>query len=187
MNKLIIAALGLTAIFAMIAFVVGMYVLNLNNTQATLLNTYQAKKEANKADLSNLKSKLPEIAAVSNDAMDDLERILTKYANARTPEASGQMMLWVQEQVPNVDMSVKKNLVNAISATRDSWTDRQKELIDISRAYNGNLSVQPSKFILMTMLGYKPIAADVVITEGTAKAFETLRDEPMDFTRRPKQ
>ena len=99
-------------------------------------------------ELSNLKSKLPEAASVTDAQMDKLAELLNSYAAARTPEADGALMLWVQESVPNIDQTTFLNLQNVLVWLRGIERLRQRELVDIARAYNVNLETQPSGTIL---------------------------------------
>jgi len=181
-TKLIIGgAVALVSIVTIFAVVSGVYCLSTYNTQQRLWNLYSSKVEANRADLSNLKSKLPEAARVSTAQMESLAQLFNGYAAARTPESNGAIMRWVQESIPNVDQTTFKNLQNIISATRDSWTERQKELVDISRAYNTNLDTQPSGLVLKVFGNFERIKPIVITTADTARAFETGRDEALDL------
>lgn len=180
-TKLILGGVVAVAFSFILTLVVGGYCLNTYNTQQRLLNLYTAKVEANKADLSNLKSKIPEAAQVTGKQMEDLGRLFTQYAEARTPEANGALVRWVQESVPNVDQKTYLNLQNIITSTRDSWTDRQKELVDISRVYNTNLDTQPSGLVLSIFGKFERLKPIVIITGDTARAFETSRDEPLQL------
>jgi len=185
MNKVMIGLLGLLAVFVIFLIIAVVSIMGTYNQQMVLKNQYMAKVDANKADLSNLKSKLPEAASVTEEQMDQLGKLMTNYAAARTPKSEGVLMNWVKETVPNVDQSTYLNLQNLIIATRDSWTARQKELVDIARVYNTNLDTQPSGLILSIFGHFERIQPIVIVTEGTAKAFETKRDEPIKLFSKP--
>jgi hypothetical protein len=180
-TRVLYGCLGGFLLFVVIAVVTLIFTLSVYNAQKRLLVQYEAKVEANKTDLSNLKSKLPEAAAVTTAQMKKLEELFTAYAEARTPEAGGQLMQWVQESVPNVDQKTFTNLQNIIVSTRDGWTQRQKELVDITRVYNTNLETQPRGFILSLVGDFEELDPKIVVTGSTTKAFETGVDEPMDL------
>lgn len=128
-------------------------------------------------DLSNLKSKFSEVAQVTDAQMAQLSDLFTRYAEARTSENAGAVMNWVQESIPNVDQSTYRNLQNIIVATRDGWTERQKELVDLVRVYNTALDRMPGG-LLLKFFGFERKKAIIVITTDTKRAFETGTDEP---------
>jgi hypothetical protein len=177
-TKWLIGGAAVAALFIVFVITFAGYALSTYNTQQKLGNLYTAKVDANKADLSNLKSKLPEAASVTTEQMEQLGKLFNNYAAARTPAASGAIMNWVQESVPNIDQSTFRNLQNIIVATRDGWTERQKELVDISRVYNTNLDTQPSGLILKIFGDFERIKPIVIVTTDTSRAFETGVDEP---------
>lgn len=155
---------------------VSLYGVGLYNEANTLVTTYDAKVSANKADFDNVTKVISQTAQVSKAQLDKLQNIYTSYAQARTgQDAAGAIMKWVQESVPNVDTTTMNNLQNIIVASRNGWTERQKELVDISREYNTMLARFPSNIIL-GVLGFKKIDPLVVTSENTEKAFETKQD-----------
>jgi predicted PolB exonuclease-like 3'-5' exonuclease len=72
----------ITGLLTLIIF--GVYAVSVVNTQKRLLNQYTSKIEANKTDLANLKSKLPEAASVTTAQMEKLGELFNGYAAART-------------------------------------------------------------------------------------------------------
>jgi len=65
---------------------------------------------------------------------------------------------------------------NIIASSRDSWTMRQKELIDLSREHNKLLGLFPGSLVF-SILGRKPIDITIVTSSKTEKAFETGKDD----------
>ena len=64
----------------------------------------------------------------------------------------------------------------SVTSSRDAWTMRQVELVDISREYNQKLVTFPSNVILK-MLGFQKIVPNVITSSSTEKAFETGKDD----------
>jgi len=109
--------------------------------------------------------------------MEVLKDIFVSYADARTADGNDkQLMTWVKESVPNVDTSTLNNLQNIIVGSRDAWTMRQKELVDLSREHTKLLRVFPSSLVL-GLLGRKPVDITIVTSARTEKAFATGKDE----------
>jgi hypothetical protein len=87
----------------------------------------------------------------------------------------GSLANWIHESVPNVDTSTFNNLQNIISAKRDGFTMRQKELLDMSREHTTLLREFPSNIIL-SILGRKEIPVTIVTSSRTESAFSTGQD-----------
>jgi len=167
----VIALVGLVLLFG----VVGMY-----NGQATLKNTYEMKVKDNQSEFDNMWKKIQQVAQVPEAKKNAFKEIYVEYAGARSQEGQGKLMSWVQEAVPNVDLSVYDNVMNILVASRDGWTMRQKELVDIARVYNQNLVVFPKNLIL-GMFGFDKIDPDIVTSTRTDEAFETGKDDDTDL------
>jgi hypothetical protein len=179
MKTTTIVATVITSILAIILlFGVSLmgYGVSTYNTATDLKNQYEAKISANKADFDNVKKVILQTAQVSKTQLDKLQEIYVKYADARTSDVTGAVMNWVQEAVPNIDTSTMNNLQNIIVSSRNSWTNRQKELVDISREYNLLLVKFPSN-ILLSVFGFKKIDPLVITSTETEKAFETGKDD----------
>lgn len=178
MNKLVLSlvavlVLGFITLGVGLLWGIGTY-----NRANSLLNTYEAKLKANTASFDNMFKTIDQSSQVTNKQKDALKEIFTSYASARTTGGSqdGSLMKWVQESIPNVDVSVYKTLMNTITSARESWTMRQLELVDIAREYNLLLSQFPTN-VLLNSLGFKKLDPKVVTSSRTDKAFETGRDD----------
>lgn len=166
----IVGAFGL-ALIVIVSSLIGQF-----NDAAKLRNQYEAKVVDNSSEFDNMKKKISQVVQVSDVQYDKLKEILVSYADARSTKSDNVMMNWIKESVPNIDTSTYKTIINIITGSRDSWTMRQKELIDISREYNQRLSVFPGNFIL-PMFGFQKIVPKVITSSATEKAFETGKDD----------
>lgn len=163
------------AIFLSGVSLVGYGITTFNQAQ-TLTTQYEAKVDANKTDFDNVVKVIGQTSQVSKAQLDKLKEIYVSYAEARTgKDAQQAIMNWVQESVPNVDTSTMNNLQNIIVSSRNSWTERQKELVDISREYNTMLAKFPSNFVL-GIFGFKEINPLIITSADTEKAFQTGQD-----------
>jgi len=170
-------------VLLMIAMVGGMFV-SYSNQEATLRTAIEAKQKDNTSEFDNMFKKISQVAQVSEKQMAVLKDIFVSYADARTSDNAGQMMNWVQESIPNVDTTTMNNLMNVITASRDSWTMRQKELVDLSREHTLLLRKFPSSLVL-SILGRKPIDITIVTSSRTDKAFATGKDDDTDVFSKP--
>jgi hypothetical protein len=145
------------------------------NQEARLRVAIEAKLKDNTSEFDNMKKKISNVAEVSEQAMEKLKQIFVEYAEARTTDGGGSLAKWVSESVPNVNSGTYDKLINTITASRDSWTQRQKELIDLSRSQNEMYAVFPDNMIL-SIFGRKPTDILVITSANTKRVFETQED-----------
>jgi rubrerythrin len=181
MNKAILAALILFGGFCLVAGVALVWGIGQYNIAVSLRTQYDSKVKANEAGFDNLWKKIQQTAQVTDAQKAALKEIFVSYAEARTGAGGGgELMKWVQESVPNVDVSVYRNLQNIITGSRDEWTRNQVELVDIANSYNLMLARFPSN-ILLGALGFQKIDAKVITSSRTEQAFATGKDDDVDL------
>ncbi len=178
MSKTLLSLIVAAVILAAVCITALVYGIGVYNTAGTLKNQYEAKLKANTASFDNMFKTISQNVQVTDKQKDALKEIFTSYATARTTGGSedGSLMKWVQESIPNVDTSVYKTLMNTITSSRESWTMRQIEIVDIARQYNEPFNKIPTNFLL-PLFGYQKIDAKVITSSRTEKAFETGRDD----------
>jgi len=168
-------AVGSILILALVLLFWG---IGISNQEVTLRTTIEQKQKDNTSEYDNMWKKISQVAQVTDAQKNALKEIFEGYAKARTGEGndSGMIMKWIKESVPNVDTSTFNNLQNIIVSSRDGFTFRQKELLDLKREHDLILRKFPSSLVL-SMLGRKPIDVTIVTSSRTAAAFETGRDD----------
>lgn len=167
-TKLIIGTVSALAI-ALVLFGMNM---SYSNTEVRLRNQLTAKQKDNENELDNLKKKISQTVQVTDLQKQMLVDVVIGQAQARKG-GSGSLATLVHESVPNVDVSIFKNLLNLIAGSRDSWTMRQKELLDLKREHDNVLTVAPSSWFV----GGRPHIEVVIVTSGATKeAFRTGED-----------
>jgi len=178
MSKGLIVGLGILSIIVLIIIVFGSSFIGAYNGAKTLTVTITAKIEDNKNEFDNTKKKICQTAQVTTEQIDSLARIFDGYAKARSGNGDDNnlIMKWISESVPNVDTSTFKNLQNIIVSSRDAWTMRQKELIDLQRDYNLMLQRFPSN-IMLRVMGFKEVEIPVIISTVTEETFKKGKDD----------
>jgi hypothetical protein len=171
--------IGLALIVLSIVFGigVGIYTVGVLNGEVRLKNAIVAKQKDNTSEMDNMWKKISQVAQVTDAQKGALLEIFTGYAQARSAgKEGGSLANWIHEAVPNVDTSTFNNLQNLIAASRDRWTMRQKELIDLNREHDNVIDLFPSN-IVCSMFGRQKITITVVTSVKTEKAFETGKDD----------
>ncbi len=172
MKGLIIGAGVLGAVLIVVFALIGK--LNIENT---LRQTIVAKQRDNQSEYDNMWKKISQVAQVTTAQKEALKEIIMGYAQARTGTGDkGAIMSWIQESVPNVDTTTFNNLQNIIVSSRDGFTMRQKELLDLSREHNTMLGQIPWGSILRAM-GRNAIEITIVTSSRTEESFESGKDD----------
>ena len=178
------AAIGAVVVFTVVLFaviVIGIMFVSVSNKEASLRVTIEQKQKDNTSEYDNMWKKIAQTAQVSEKQAAVLKDIFIGYADARTSKGdNATLMKWVQESVPNVNTEVFNKLMDIITSSRDSWTFRQKELLDLNREHEKMLVVFPSN-IICSILGRKSINIVIVTSARTDKAFETGKDDDVSL------
>jgi hypothetical protein len=177
MNKYIVwATIGSVVLVGFFLFVI---FIGAKNGEARLRNAIGAKQKDNKSEFDNMWKKISQVAQVTDAQRSSLMEIFTSYANARNQGGGGTLSKWIHESVPNVDTTTFNNLQNIITSSRDRWTQRQKELLDMKREHDNMLDTFPSDMVL-SVLGKERIDVVIVTSARTEKAFDSGADDDVD-------
>ena len=175
---LAVIAFGVFSLFGLVAL--GMTTLSWHNQAAVLRNSYEMKVKANSGEFDNLWKKIKQSAQVPEQKKEAFKEIFNSYATARKTGGDNQVMTWLQESVPNVDLQTYDQLMNIITGSRDTWTMKQTELVSIAEQHNAMLVSQPRGFIL-SIFGHQKIDPKVITSERTEKTFESGKDDDISL------
>ena len=174
MNKTVVAVIGLVGVLILtVIMFVGMYV-TYSNAEVRLRNAIVAKQTDNKNEMDNMWKQISQVTQVTDEQKKALVEIFNGYATARTGNGGGSLVKWVKEVVPNVDQSTFKNLQNIISAKRDGFVMRQKELLDLNREHDNQIDTIPSSLFVG---GRGKINITIVTSTRTENAFQSGKDD----------
>lgn len=149
-----------------------------NNSDARFRNLAKTKQEDNNNEYDAMWKKIAQVAEVTEAQKDALKDIFEGYAKARTGSGEGgSVAKWIQESVPHVDTSTFNNLQNIIVSSRDRFTQRQKELLDIKREHDNLLDTALSRWFISNTTR---IDVQIVTSTRTKKAFETGVDDDVN-------
>jgi hypothetical protein len=154
--------------------IAGMYA-TYHNQEVMLRNLITNKQTDNTSEFDNMWKKISQVAQVSEKDRASLRDIFVAYAEARTgTENEKAIMDWVQESVPAISSDTMKNLQNIITASRDAWTMRQKELIDAKREHDNLIDKFPSNLFIGNR---GKIDIKVITSTKTEKVFDERKDD----------
>jgi hypothetical protein len=182
MSKTLLIVL-ISAVFCIIlgCTLIGYTVSTLNSEQK-LRNLVSAKQVDNTNEFDNMKKKLNQICQLPEAQTQMLMDIIVKNSEVRAAgQGKGSVFAMVQESVPNVNIDIINRLANEITASRNAWTMRQKELIDINREHTDIITTIPSSVICGMFGRNSKIDITVVTSANTKQAFKTGEDNDTDL------
>lgn len=180
MNKLVAIGLAVIAFLAITFMGFVFWGISLNNTEITLRTNIENKITANRADFDNMKKTILQSAQISDKEVDALKNIIIGYANVRgglNDNNSNMISISaLHEAVPSItSIETLKNLQNIVTAQRNSWTFRQKELIDLKREHDILIRKFPAS-IIFSILGRHEIEIQIITSHATQEIFKTGQD-----------
>lgn len=177
-NATLLLGLGGFFLFGIILaiMVVSVY-FGYSNAEVRLRNTITAKQTDNQSELDNMQKKIAQSAGITQEQAKYVKDLIIGNAQARST-GSGQLATLVREAVPNVDISTFKQLMNVVTSSRDSFTMRQKEILDLKREHDNLRTTFPSSLVC----GGRPEIKVVVVTSDRAEeSFRTGKDNDIDL------
>ncbi|MHC4887150.1 MAG: hypothetical protein ACYTGH_18890 [Planctomycetota bacterium] len=155
----------------------GYYTLGVYNESVDLINQMVAKRTENESEFDNMKKTIGQVAQVSGKQMESLKDIFAAHAAARTGEnKGGSYANWIRESIPNIDTTTFNNVQRTILASRDRWTARQRELIQLKLRHDNMIDKLPSSIILK-LVGHEKQEITTVTSTDAKQAFSTGTDD----------
>jgi hypothetical protein len=176
--------LGLIIALVLIVGSTFLYVIGVKNTFVLHEEGISAQYEQNQNNLASYTNKVLDIIQVPKMAKEHIKEVATAYMQGRYgKEGSKAVIQLMVEQNSNVDPVLYRQIQQVMEAGRDSFEMNQKTLIDKCRVYKTYYQTIPESLIA-TFFGYPKYDASKckpVITDDTAKSFETKRTAPIQI------
>lgn len=153
------------------------------NQEVRLRSLIVNKQKDNESEFDNMWKKISQTAQIDEKARDTLKDIFVSHAEARNSSGSqdGSLMKWVQESVPQVNLATTQNLMNIVTGSRDSWTFRQKELLDYKREHDILLDSVPSGWFISVFGNSEHIEVKIITSTRSAEAMNTGKDDDVEL------
>jgi hypothetical protein len=148
---------------------------NSRNTAINLEERITAQHVTNKSEYDAMWKKIVEMTQVTELQAKQFKEVYEGLIAGRYKDEN-LLFKSIQEQNPQLDTSVYKNIQLTISAGRDSFHKSQKDIADMVREYN----VYVQKHIIMATITHREkMDANkfIVTSERTSNAFETNKDD----------
>lgn len=167
----------LVAFFAIVF--IGMFV-SYSNREVLLRTQFSAQQKANEVVFDKVWKIIQQKAGVSSEYADKFKEIYVQIMDARYDKGDGTLMKWIQEQNPQFDASLYKDLSLAIESNRSEFMRVQERLIDIKREHDNLRMLFPSS-VFLTIKGVKELEMKLVTSSKTDKAFATGKDDDVEL------
>jgi hypothetical protein len=178
MNKTVMIVLSTLVVLVILGLIIFSMSVNYSNREIMLRNQITTKQQDNQSEYDNMWKKISQVAQVTEKERQSLMDIFVQYANARTNDSNNLVMTWVKESIPNVNSDTYRNLQNIIISSRDSWTMRQKELLDYKREHDNLRMMFPGSLFLA---GREEIKVTIVTSSRTQETFKTGNDDNVEI------
>lgn len=170
MNKVYI---GLVAVALFIVFVAVSY-MNYSNQEITIRKQVDAQQKNVQVVFDATWKIIQQKAEVSDQYKEAFAKIYPeimagRYGNAR----GGALMSWITEANPNFDVSLYKDLSNAIEGQRTNFANEQKRLLDMKKEHDTLCELFPGSLFLKSRTDIK---IEIVTSAKTDESFKTGQD-----------
>ena len=180
MKGLIIAG-GIFAVLAVVVVILVASVIGWSNGEIKLRNQVLAQEQVNETVFDNTWKTISQEAQVSNQYKDSFKAVYVDIMNARyASDRSASLMKWVTESNPNFSTDLFGKLMVTIEAQRQTFTENQKKLVDLSREHNNMIQVFPGS-LWASILGRQAIPITLVTSAKTEDAFKTGQDNDVQL------
>lgn len=173
-------AIGAVASIILVAAVLVIYVIGVNNYAVKAETAIEAQYKDNQNILSNYGKKVAETAQVPAMYRDDFGKVVSEAISARYGESGSKAAFqWLQEAKIDYDASIYKQIQQVIESGRNEFAVGQRTLLDRKRVYEAELGTFP-KGLILGLLGFpkKDLSKmDIVTDARTEQAFETKKEE----------
>ena len=177
MNKFLI---GVLVVFSILSVSVFGAVVGINNNCIQYEESVKAQYKQNQNNYDNYFKKVKEVAQIPDMYIEGLKEVYDKAMTGRYgADGSKAMFQWIQEQNPQVDASVYKQIQQVMESGRNDFESNQKMLIDKKRAYEVFYKEFPNSFVV-GFLGFPKIDLnkyDIVTSEETENIFNSKKSE----------
>ena len=160
-----------------VVLLIGMY-FSYNNKEIALRKESEAQKGKIESVHDTMWKIIKQKAQVSEKYKDAFEKIYPDLIRGRYANDQGSMMKWIQEQNPNFDTSLYRDLSPAIEIQRTIFSNVQQRMLDILRERETLIESMPAKFFISnkTKIDY-----EVISSTNTKTIMETRIDDDINL------
>ena len=183
MNTKRIIILSVIGFFVMTSAMTGCWAINKNidtdNQEVNLSTAITAKKTDQEATFDKMWKVLSQKAQVADQYKTAFQEIYPKLIEGRYSQGDGSLMKWITESNPTFDVSLYKNVMDAIEVERNGFLTTQRQLMDLKREHDKLLLQWPSKWFIND--GVKSIEIQIVSSTHAKEVIKSGKDDDTDL------
>ena len=168
-----LAVVALAILFGAVSF------MNYNNSEIQIRKQVEAQQEKLHVVFDATWKIIQQKAEVADQYKDAFAKIYPdlmagRYGNKR----GGALLSFVTESNPNFDVTLYKDLSNAIEGQRMNFANEQSRLVDMKREHDTLCEMFPGNLFLKNR---DNIQIEIVTSDKTEDSFKTGRDNDTDL------
>ena len=188
MKKLIIV--GILAVLAITGLSLFFYNMSVDNKEIDLRERFKGQVKVCMTSHDAMWKILNQKAQVSDQYKQAFEKIYPEMIAGRYSKGDGALMKWITEQNPTFDISLYKDLSDAISDERTKFKRAQDVCVDVSREYVSYIKKSPTNWFINDEINSarelltksKEDVAAMNLDSDTKEAYEILTYKPVTST-----
>lgn len=174
-------------IVALVASIIGVLTIiiifsmniSIENKEINLRETTIAQNKKCEAYFDKMWKILQQKAGVTDQYKDAFMDIYPKLIEGRYSQGDGSLMKWIQEDNPNFDASMYRDLMKSIEIERTGFFNEQSTLIDMQREHKAYLLKAPNRWFLADEL--KPVEIKIITSSKTDEVYRTGNEEDIEL------
>lgn len=166
--------IGIVALAVIV--LVGMYI-SYNNQEVALRKEAEAQKGKVESVHDKMWKTIQQKAGVTDEYRETFEKVYPEIISGRYKDDSTTMK-WIQEDNPNFDTSLYKDLMQAIEVQRAYFDQAQTRMLDIIRQRETLLEQIPAKFFISNK---SKIEYTIVSSTRSKTVIQTGLDDDVDL------
>ena len=148
-----------------------------NNQEIRLRKQSDAQRDKIEGVYDKMWKIIQQKAQVADEYKEAFKEIYPDLIAGRYSNGGG-LMMWIQENNPNFDTSLYKDLMSSIEVYRTEFQKSQERMIDIIREHSTLITVYPSRWFIANK---NPIEYTVISSTKSKQTMETGLDDDVDL------
>ncbi len=157
-----------------------------DNDEIDLRTAIAQKKNDVEATFDKMFKVLKQTASVTDEYKNAFKDIYPALIEGRYKQnGDGSLMKWVQESNPTFDVSLYKDLINAIDVERNGFLTTQRQLMDLKKEHDNLRLKWPSKWFINDDV--KEIEITIVSSTHAKEVMKSGKDDDIDLFNKDKK
>lgn len=173
-----IFGISIAVIVLLLAAICGSMYFSYNNKEIRLRKESYAQRDKIEGVYDKMWKIIQQKAQVADEYKGAFQEIYPELIAGRYSNGGGGLMMWIQENNPEFDTSIYRDLMASVEIYRTEFQTSQERMIDIIREHETLISVYPSKWFISNK---SPIEYTVISSTKSKETMETGLDDDINL------